>query len=132
VDSGISGSRLTITGHVFTRRCALVAGALLDFWQADSGGVYDNAGYRLRGHQFTDAMGAYSLQTIEPGQYPGRTAHIHVKVMAPGKPALTTQLYFPGETGNQQDSIFDAALLMDVHDSASGKTATFSFILDLP
>jgi protocatechuate 3,4-dioxygenase beta subunit len=77
-------------------------------------------------------MGAYSLQTIEPGQYPGRTAHIHVKVMAPGKPALTTQLYFPGETGNKQDSIFDAALLMDVHDSASGKTATFSFILDLP
>jgi protocatechuate 3,4-dioxygenase beta subunit len=128
----MSGTRLLLTGHVLSRSCAPVAGALLDFWQADSAGVYDNAGYRLRGHQLTDAVGAYSLQTVVPGEYPGRTAHIHVKVQAPGKPALTTQLYFPGETRNQQDSIFDAALLMDVHDSGGGKAATFSFVLDVP
>ena len=132
VEPGMSGTRLVITGHVFTQSCTPVAGALLDFWQANNAGVYDNSGYRLRGHQFTDPMGAYSLETIVPGEYPGRTAHIHVKVRAPEKPVLTTQLYFPGEGRNQQDSIFNAALLMDVHDISAGKAATFTFVLDVP
>ena len=60
-------------------------------------GNYDNVGFRLRGHQFTDAEGRYPLQTIVPGLYPGRTRHIHVKVQAPNGPILTTQLYFPNE-----------------------------------
>jgi protocatechuate 3,4-dioxygenase beta subunit len=128
----MAGTRLTITGRVLTASCTPVAHALLDFWHADSAGVYDNSGYRLRGHQFTDAAGTYSLQTIVPGEYPGRTPHVHVKVQAPGKAVLTTQLYFPGQARNQQDSIFNAALLMDVHDSAGGKAATFTFVLDLP
>ena len=34
---------------------AMRAGALLDFWQADAKGHYDNSGFRLRGHQFADA-----------------------------------------------------------------------------
>jgi protocatechuate 3,4-dioxygenase beta subunit len=111
--------------------CVAVAGAILDFWQADSGGAYDNSGYRLRGHQATDAGGKFSLETVVPGEYPGRTQHIHVKVQAPGRPALTTQLYFPGVARNQQDSIFDPALQMEVQDAIGGKLATFNFILDL-
>ncbi len=130
LEPGMAGTRLIVTGRVFTASCTPVAHALLDFWQADSAGVYDNNGYRLRGHQFTDAAGQYSLETVVPGEYPGRTAHIHVKVQAPGKSVVTTQLYFPGENRNQQDPIFNAALLMDVHDSASGKAATFTFVLD--
>lgn len=132
LEPGMAGTRLTITGRVFTASCTPVARALLDFWQADSAGIYDNIGYRLRGHQFTDATGAYSLQTIVPGEYPGRTAHIHVKVQAPGKSVLTTQLYFPGENRNQQDSIFNAALLMDVQDSADGRVGAFTFVFNAP
>lgn len=45
---------------------------------------------------------------------------------------VTTQLYFPGEARNQPDAIFDAALLMDLQDSAGGKTGSFSFVSDLP
>ncbi len=104
-------------------------GARLDFWQADAGGSYDNSGYRLRGNQVTDAGGGYSLQTVVPGLYPGRTAHIHVKVSAPAKPVLTTQLYFPGQIRNQQDGIFNPDLLMQVRDAADGKAATFDFIV---
>jgi protocatechuate 3,4-dioxygenase beta subunit len=64
-----------------------------------------------------------------PGEYPGRTQHIHVKVKAPGKHELTTQLFLPGEPGNEGDSIFDPSLLMRVHDTGSGKAATFDFVI---
>ena len=83
-----------------------VANALIDFWQADARGAYDNSGYRFRGHQLTDAKGQYTLFTVVPGLYPGRTKHIHVKVQAPRKPVLTTQLFFPGVAGNRSDGIF--------------------------
>jgi protocatechuate 3,4-dioxygenase beta subunit len=50
-------------------------------------------------------------------------------VQPSGRRILTTQLYFPGEPRNAQDSIFQPELLMDVRDSASGKDATFIFVV---
>jgi len=128
IESGMAGTRLVLSGRVLTPACAPVAGATLDFWQADAAGSYDNSGYRLRGHQLTDAVGRYSLETILPGQYPSRTEHIHVKLGAPGKAVLTTQLYFPDVARNQQDSIFDPHLLVTMQDTATGKAATFDFV----
>ena len=133
VDAGTPGVRLTVSGYVFGRACLPVAGALLDFWQADTNGAYDNTGFRFRGHQFTGADGAFRLSTIVPGLYPGRTRHIHVKVQAPGRPVLTTQLYFPGEPRNNTASIFDPRLLMTVRDAGGGaKEAAFDVVLDVP
>jgi protocatechuate 3,4-dioxygenase beta subunit len=129
LEPGMPGTKLVIEGSVLTTGCKPVARALLDFWQADAAGRYDNAGYRLRGHQLTDEAGRYRLETIVPAEYPGRTRHIHVKVQAPGQPALTTQLYFPDGAGNRRDSIFDPALVMRVRDVEGGKLATFDFIL---
>lgn len=131
LDPGITGTPLILTGTVMSRRCQPIRHALVDFWQADDVGKYDNQGYRLRGHQFTDEAGHYRLDTIVPGLYPGRTRHIHVKVQAPSQPILTTQLYFPGEPRNRTDRIFKADLLLDVQDTADGKNATFEFILDM-
>jgi protocatechuate 3,4-dioxygenase beta subunit len=123
------GTHIVLMGSVLTTACQPVGGALLDVWHADADGEYDNEGYRLRGHFFTDDQGAYRLQTIVPGNYTGRTKHFHVKVRSPGGRLLTTQLYFPGERGNDEDSIFSPALLMDVRDGASGKDATFTFVV---
>jgi protocatechuate 3,4-dioxygenase beta subunit len=123
------GRRLIVTGAVLSTDCKPLPGALLDFWQADAGGRYDNAGFRLRGHQLTDAEGRYRLETILPGVYPGRTRHIHVKVQAPNGRPLTTQLYFPGEAGNARDGIFDPALLVALADAADSATARFDFVL---
>jgi protocatechuate 3,4-dioxygenase beta subunit len=130
VESGMAGTRLSLTGRLLSRDCAPLAGAKLDFWQANAAGAYDNSGYRLRGNQLADAEGRYALQTIVPGLYPGRTEHIHVKVQPAGKSTLTTQLYFPGVSRNQQDSIFDARLLVQVTGTGSPMTATFDFIID--
>ena len=97
---GSAGTALVVTGTVLGVDCRPVERALLDFWQADDAGEYDNDGFRLRGHQFTDGRRAVPAQHRRAGLYPGRTRHIHVKVQAPDEPVLTTQLYFPGEPGN--------------------------------
>jgi protocatechuate 3,4-dioxygenase beta subunit len=128
VEPGMAGTRLALSGRVLSRDCQPIAGARLDFWQADASGTYDNAGYRLRGNQSTGSDGRYALATVVPGEYPGRTPHIHVKVQRAGS-TLTTQLYFPGNSKNQQDSIFDAQLLLKVESSASGMAATYDFVL---
>lgn len=131
LEDGMAGTKLVVAGSVLSTQCAPVARALIDFWQCDNDGVYDLEGYRLRGHQFTGADGRYSLETIVPGLYPGRTRHIHVKVQAPDRDVLTTQLYFPGEAGNASDGIYDESLLLAVQDGAAGQTAAFDFVLDL-
>jgi protocatechuate 3,4-dioxygenase beta subunit len=106
-----------------------VSRAALDFWHADTSGEYDNSGFRLRGHQFTDDQGRYRLETIVPGVYPGRTRHIHVKVHAPGTPILTSQLFFPGEVRNRSDWLFRPDLLVAVIDSSGTMRARFDFIV---
>ncbi|MFJ5118979.1 carbohydrate-binding protein [Kitasatospora sp. NPDC088548] len=132
ITNSTPGTRLTVSGYVFGRACLPIAGVLLDFWQADVNGAYDNVGFTFRGHQFTDAQGAFSLTTIVPGLYPGRTRHIHVKLQAPGRPVLTTQLYFPGEPRNSTDTIYDARLLMNVRQVGSAKEGTYDFVLNVP
>jgi protocatechuate 3,4-dioxygenase beta subunit len=130
VPAGAAGTRLTVTGRVLRTNGRPVARALVDFWQCDARGVYDNSGFRFRGHQFTDANGRYTLTTVVPGLYPGRTRHIHVKVQRPNGPVLTTQLYFPGVARNRTDSIFDADLLLKSWRKVGARrTARFDFVL---
>jgi protocatechuate 3,4-dioxygenase beta subunit len=129
IEPGMGGTRLVVAGSVLTTDCRPIAGALVDVWQADDRGEYDNAGFRLRGHQFTDEQGRYRLETVVPGAYSGRTRHIHVRVQAPNQPILTTQLYFPDEPGNQRDGIFRPELVMAVRDTESPKAAAFDFVL---
>jgi protocatechuate 3,4-dioxygenase beta subunit len=130
VSESTQGTLLTITGQVLSQDGTPVANALLDFWQASPTGQYDNSGYNLRGHQYTDANGSYTLTTVVPGLYPGRTEHIHVKVQAPGAAMLTTQLYFPGVAQNNTDGIFDSSLLLDIQPNADGtQSATFNFVV---
>ncbi|TME41832.1 MAG: dioxygenase [Chloroflexi bacterium] len=130
VTDSTQGTLLTVTGQVLAADGTPVANALLDFWQADASGAYDNSGYTLRGHQYTDENGNYTLTTVVPGLYPGRTRHIHVKVQAPGGPTLTTQLYFPGEARNSTDGIFDPSLVLNTQSNTDGtENATFNFVV---
>jgi protocatechuate 3,4-dioxygenase beta subunit len=133
LEADMAGDRMRLTGFVLTTQCAPIARALVDFWHCDAAGVYDNMGYRLRGHQFTDDQGRYTLETVVPGLYPGRTRHFHVKVQAPNGPALTTQLYFPDEPDNARDRIFHPALIMQTDRAAAAGgpplNAAFNFVL---
>lgn len=130
LEPDMTGTRIVISGYVLSTDCQPIPGARVDFWQADADGEYDNAGYMLRGNQTTDANGRYTLETIVPGVYPGRTRHYHVKVEAPGGPILTTQLFFPDELLNASDNIFSSKLLLNsVQETADGLTAAFDFVV---
>ena len=128
VIDGIEGPHLTLTGFALDRQCRPIPHALLDLWHCDAAGRYDNQGYRLRGHQFADTQGRFAFETIVPAIYPGRTRHYHLKVQAPGGDVLT-QLYFPGEPGNEHDRIFDATLLMDLTPADDRQIGRYDFVL---
>jgi protocatechuate 3,4-dioxygenase beta subunit len=130
-EPGMAGRPVELSGVVLTRACRPVGRALVDLWHADDKRDYDNAGFKLRGHVFTDAEGRYRFDTIMPGVYPGRTRHFHVKVQAPNKPVLTTQFYFPNEAGNQRDALFRRELLMKIADASDRLTARFDVVLDI-
>jgi len=129
IEEGMAGQPIELAGFVLTRTCKPLAGALLDFWQADDQGRYDNSGFRLRGHQFTDAEGRYRLRSIVPGIYPGRTRHIHVKVQPRDGSVLTTQLYFPGESKNRSDSLFRKDLQIRTAKNAGWLAGRFDFVV---
>ncbi|MCK1514216.1 dioxygenase [Bradyrhizobium sp. 190] len=128
-EEGMAGQPIELAGFVLSRACKPLAGALLDFWQADDKGRYDNSGFRLRGHQFADAEGRYRLRTVVPGIYVGRTRHIHVKVQPRGGRVLTTQLYFPGESKNRSDSLFRKDLQIRTAKNAGWLAGRFDFVL---
>jgi protocatechuate 3,4-dioxygenase beta subunit len=123
------GERMTLAGYVLSQGCQPVAKALIELWHANESGIYDNSGYKLRGHQFTDAQGRWWFETIVPGLYSGRTRHFHLKIQRPGGNVLTTQLYFPGEPDNDRDRIFNSTLVLDVRTTSDGKFGRYDFVV---
>jgi catechol 1,2-dioxygenase len=116
--------RLRLFGTVrYARTGEPIAGARLDFWQADAEGIYDRKGSHLRGVVITDAEGGYRITTLVPNDYSehdqdpigelframGRTntraAHIHVKVSVDGELLLTTQLFMPTSQFLERDYV---------------------------
>ena len=83
LEKGMAGTPLTVTGRILDTHGRPLKGALLDVWQANHTGNYDNTGFLLRGKLYTDDEGRYTLCTVKPLYYgePGdmRPAHIHVK-----------------------------------------------------
>jgi protocatechuate 3,4-dioxygenase beta subunit len=132
IEPSTRGTRIVIEGTVLTTDCQPAPGALIDIWHADAEGRYDNSGNRFRGHQFADDRGRFRIQTIVPGDYPGRTRHFHVKVQPHGGRVLTTQLYFADAPNNQRDGIFDPSLVMKIKDVEGGKLAAFDFVVQKP
>jgi len=131
----VSVGVLVLTGHVLDTRCQPLAGAVLDFWQTDHNGVYDNQGYRYRGHQYTDVDGRFQLVTVLPQAYTAisifRTPHLHVKVQGADTPLLTTQLYLPdAEETNAHDLGYQPSLAIRYTErDNSSRAATFDFVL---
>jgi protocatechuate 3,4-dioxygenase beta subunit len=110
------GVPLYLTGHVLARDGKPVSQALVEIWQCDANAVYHHPdggaegqrdpAFQGYGQARTDAAGAFHFRTIKPVPYPGRTAHIHVRVQADRAGSLATQLYLPGEPGNENDVIY--------------------------
>ena len=109
------GVPIYLTGRVL-RQGRAVPEAAVEIWQCDANAVYHHpAGgaeaerdpnFQGYGLMRADAAGVFHFRTICPVSYPGRTAHIHVRVQAPGSPPLATQFYLPDDPGNRRDFLF--------------------------
>lgn len=131
----LSGTVTDIGGNPLT-------GVVLDFWQADEKGVYDNDGFNFRGKVIADKGGItsasgnrYDLWTVRPGHYPisdteFRCAHIHVKVTMEGFKPLTTQLYFADDPYDDEDHWFDQDRCVQYHTTRTATEARFDFVLE--
>jgi len=134
-DPLIDTNVLVVVGRVVDVQCRPIAGAVLDFWQTDHAGRYDQESYRYRGHQYTDAEGRFELTTVRPTAYTAmnifRTPHIHVKVQGARTALLTTQLYLPdAEETNARDGGYDPSLaLRYVGRDDTSSRAAFDFVL---
>jgi len=87
------GVPLTLAlGVIDSNTCEPIRDAAVDVWHCDALGVYSGEPSEgsegetyLRGIQLTSGNGLAEFATIYPGQYPGRTTHIHVKVHIGGR-----------------------------------------------
>ena len=109
------GVPIYLSGRAIDIRGQPLAGATVEIWQCDANAVYHHPGGgaenerdpRFQGYGVarTNANGEFEFRTIRPVTYPGRTAHIHVRVQA-GRAQLATQLYLPDEPGNRRDFLY--------------------------
>ena len=139
------GERLKISGRVYAADCVTpLAGAVVEVWQADSEGNYDNeAGdpgpdvWVLRGQVVADACGNYAFESVLPGRYLNgnqyRPVHIHYRVTHPDTAPYVTQLYFEGDPYNALDSMFLPELAIPLEASRDGggafQAGTFDIVL---
>jgi catechol 1,2-dioxygenase len=142
------GAALLIRGRVWgydTRKP--LHGAVLDIWQANAAGRYDNDDpdrppipgvYVNRARMITDEAGYYEYETIHPGRYKTgpdtwRPSHIHYMVRFPGYHDLVTQLYFKGDPYNATDPYIKPSLIIEPQPQKSGTQTydigTFDIVL---
>ncbi|MES9842482.1 MAG: protocatechuate 3,4-dioxygenase [Candidatus Thiodiazotropha endolucinida] len=90
--------------------------AQVEIWQCDAFGYYhhsrDRGGvadpdFQGFGRTVVDGNGGYRFRTIRPVSYPGRTPHIHFRVIGDGIEGFTTQMYVANEPGNDTDFILN-------------------------
>lgn len=163
-----SGIPLTLKLYMYDSQnsCAAMQNVQVDIWHCNADGVYSDESVEstlgetwCRGYQLTDANGLVTFNTIVPGWYSGRTAHIHLRLRSTYDSSSTsrtntTQLFFPqslidtinttvapysthgtNSTTNASDHVYapetlGETLLTLTGDTTNGYTATFK--IDLP
>jgi hydroxyquinol 1,2-dioxygenase len=125
-----------------------VGGAILDLWQTDGEGLYEDqrdvSGPWMRGLYRSQADGSYVIRTVAPisytipmdgtvGELMNRTdishmrpAHIHFAVSAPGYHSLVTHLFRRGDEYIDSDVVYGVKepLIVDFVERPPGKTPT--------
>ena len=92
-----------------------VRDARIEIWQCDALGVYHHprdrrgpADPNFQGFGTTAVTedGAWRFRTIEPVPYPGRTPHIHFRIVGSGFEPLVTQMYVADHPLNAEDGLY--------------------------
>jgi protocatechuate 3,4-dioxygenase alpha subunit len=120
VTADVSGERIRIEGRVFDGDGVAMTDSMLEVWQADASGRFNNrqadgalsnSGFKGFGRCATDNNGGFSFLTIKPGMVVGpdnhaQAPHILLAVYARGMTRQAqTRIYFPDEAANASDPI---------------------------
>jgi protocatechuate 3,4-dioxygenase beta subunit len=124
---GEPGTSLVVHGRVVQPDGRTpAAGVIVYAYQTDARGYYNearDAPPRLRAWVKTDARGEFTLRTVRPGQYPGRSvpAHVHFQAWGHGyEPQWTTELLFGDDPTIGERQRADSAALGEfgfIHDA---------------
>jgi catechol 1,2-dioxygenase len=152
---GEKGTRLVWNGRVTSTEGTPLA-STIELWHADADGLYSQFApgipeWNLRGTFSTGPDGTFTITTVRPAPYQiptdgscgklisaagwhaWRPAHLHVKVSAPGHEQLTAQLYFPGDSHNDDDiatAVKPELMLDPVSDGPGSDTVDYNLVLD--
>src|SRR5688572_2711415 len=135
-----AGEPFTVSGTIFQLDGKKpMSGALVEAWQCDEKGVYDNTSdeYLCRGAVKTGADGKYTFKTILPVPYKVgsgyRPAHVHMRVSSDDHQDLITQIYFKGDPHLKGDSSSASPQavnrILDVKNSPKDKFVTFDIVM---
>ena len=138
------GEPVVVTGRVLSTGGTSIPDALLDVWETDENGLYEQQDpeqpeMNLRGKFRTDSDGRYCFVGIKQvyyaipddgpvgqllrtlGRHPFRPAHIHLLISAGGFAPVTTHLFVKGDPYLGSDAVFGTkdSLVVDFtrHDS---------------
>jgi protocatechuate 3,4-dioxygenase alpha subunit len=100
-----SGEEVEITGRVVQADGQPLDNVVLEIWQADAQGRFDNPDFFGWGRAATDKDGIYVFRTIKPGACEGRAPHVNFLVLYSGlMRALHTTMFFD----ESKDPVLDA------------------------
>jgi protocatechuate 3,4-dioxygenase, alpha subunit len=80
----VPGEMIEVTGRVVQLDGKPLDNLVLEIWQADAQGRYDNPAFFGWGRAATDAQGVYSFKTVKPGAIQGRAPHINFLLLYSG------------------------------------------------
>ena len=111
---GPRGQHIILSGRILDRHGDLANGVLMEFWQANSKGIYNSPNHA--GHSDLDpwfngygrlrsASGEYKFRTIMPGASDKRAPNITITLFADGISRIVTQVFFEGQKANETDPL---------------------------
>lgn len=107
------GEQLIVAGKLLRSDCVTpVAGAVIDLWQANESGSYEDEWYR--GQITTSDDGSYLFESVVPKGYGEGTGyrppHIHFKVFENGREIVTSQMFLPAARAQMIDPAYIVSL----------------------
>jgi protocatechuate 3,4-dioxygenase alpha subunit len=105
----VAGEPIEIAGRVIQGDGKPLDNAIVEIWQANAEGRYDDPAFFGWGRAATDANGFYFFKTIKPGAVAGRARHVNFILLYSGLMRhLQTVMFFEGEKANDSDPVLDA------------------------
>jgi len=93
--AGDFSAAIEITGRVTELDGKPLDNVILEIWQADAAGRFDNPGFSGWGRAATDAQGVYRFRTLRPGAAQGRAPHVDFLILYSGlMRQLQTVMFF--------------------------------------